>query len=158
MLPTTRLFLLFDLDAFALLLGRFRPRPRFLVGDILLVGGPHNDQAAVGPWDCAAHEEQVVFLIDLDNVEVAHGNLAVAILTSGEMAFLGPAAAAVRGHGGGAAGLAMDFLGAVGSGHALEIVPFHDARVAAPLARADDVDVLAFLENLVGGQDKADLD
>src|SRR5579862_5725896 len=52
----------------------------------------------------------------------------------------------------------MDLLGAVGGGHALEIVPFHDARVAAALASADDVDVLAFLENLVSRQQGADFD
>src|SRR5206468_4043572 len=35
---------------------------------------------------------------------------------------------------------------------------FHDAGVAAALARADDIHVLAFLEDLVRRQDAADLE
>src|SRR5690348_31665 len=136
-----RLLFLLDLDALLPLLGLLGGGAGLVGRDVHLVGRADHDQAAVGAGDGSADQQEVVLEVDLDDVEVPDGDPAVAVLPGGEVAELGPAAAAIAGVRAGAAGGAVDLLGAVGGGQALEVVPLHDARVAAPLAGADDVNV-----------------
>src|SRR5262245_49684577 len=104
---------------------------------VLLVGWPDNDEAAVGAGDRAADEDDMVLGVDLDDVEVANGALGIAILAGGLVTFLGPAGAAIGGVRADRTARAMDFLGAVGGGQAMEIVALHDAGEAAALGGAD---------------------
>src|SRR5437762_791678 len=90
------------------------------LGVVLLVGGPHHDEAAVGPGDGTADEHVVVFLVDLDDFEVAGGDAGVAVLAGAFEAALRPAATAVAGERGATAVLARALLDAVAGAEALE--------------------------------------
>ena len=68
----------------------------YLLG-LLLVGGPDEDEPAVGAGDGAADQEQVVLGIDADDGQVASGDLGVAVLAGHANATLRSTAAAVGG-------------------------------------------------------------
>src|SRR5439155_14649848 len=102
-------------------------------------------EAAVGAGHGAPDQEQVIGGVDPDDLEVADGDSGVAVL-----ARLADPLAGVRrvGAGAGGAGVAVHPLDAVGGPQPLEAVPLHDAREAAPLAGADDVDAADLVEDL----------
>src|SRR5205085_8721878 len=108
-------------------------------------------------WYRPADEKEVIFLVDLDDVEVADGALGVPVLAGGLVTLFRPAAAAVAGHRADRAALTMHFFGAVGGRHALKVVALHDARKAAPLGSADDIDTRRVLKNVGSRQNGADL-
>src|SRR5262245_30735982 len=122
---------------------------------VLLVRRPLHHQSAIRPRHGAAHENQVVFAVDLDDVEIADSALSIAVLPCRLVALLGTAAAAVAGHGADRAAGAVHLLGAVGGGQALEVMTLHDAGEAAALGGADDIDAWNVLEDVGGAQDRA---
>src|SRR5262249_16843283 len=95
---------------------------------------------------------------EADDVEVADGDALVAVAAGAALALLRPAAAAVAGVRAGAAGLAVDLLGAVGGGGAGGVVALHHAGGAGALGRAADVHRLDVGEHVGDGQLVADLD
>src|SRR6185436_4241704 len=104
-----------------------------------------HDEAAGGAGDGALHEDQVLVFGDLDDVEVAAGDLFDApvaghLLAGGDA--LGDRVLAAEGAGGAlAVGLA------VGCGEAVEAPAADDAHEAAALGGADDVDLLVAFEH-----------
>src|SRR5205807_6500312 len=109
------------------------------------------------PRHRAAHQHQMVLAVDLDNIEVAHRDPAVAVPSRGLVALLGPAATAVAGVRTNRAGGTVVLLDAVAGRQTVETVPLHGARGAAALAGADDVHLRGLLEHLRGRQYVADL-
>src|SRR5437588_12436326 len=64
---------------------------------ILLVRGPHHDQAAVGTRHGAADEHQIIVGVDAHHAQIAGSYPAGAVTSRHALALLGPAAAAVAG-------------------------------------------------------------
>ena len=89
-------------------------RFKVLVSSILLVRRPNDDQAALGPRNGTAHQNDVILGVDLDDVEIADGDAGVAVMAGGLVPELRPAGTAVAGVRADGAGLTVDLLGAVG--------------------------------------------
>src|SRR6185295_5730293 len=103
-----------------------------------------QDEPAGGTGDGALDEDQVLFLLDLDDVEVPAGDLFDAPVAGHLLAgmdALGDGVLAAQGAGGAfAVGLA------VSGGEAVEAPAPDDAHEAAALGGADDVDFLVAFE------------
>src|SRR5262245_55283437 len=124
----------------------------------MLVRGPEEDEPAVGAGDGAADDDEMVLAVDADDLEVPDGDALGAVAASHAQALLGTAVAAVAGVRANRAALPFALLDAVAGAEAAEVVSLDDARRAAALRRAGDINVLDVLEDLGGGQDGADLD
>ena len=116
---------------------------------------PHHDERPVEAGDGAADEDDVVFQIDLDDLQVANGHALGAVAAGQLLATLRSTAAAVAGDRGCRTRLAVDFLGAVGSRQAAETPSLDDACRPTALGGADDIDRLHVLEK-IDGQLRAD--
>jgi hypothetical protein len=106
--------------------------------------GPNHDQPTVGSRDSTFDEDEVVFLDDLDDVDVLDCTTSVAVLSG----HLGAFEDASRvGAGADGATVAEVFVCTVG--HALgafEVVPLHDTREASALGGSGDINKLTCLE------------
>lgn len=121
-----------------------------------LVRRLNDDQAAIGSGDGALDQNDVVFGIDVDDVEVADRHLFGAVVAGHFLALLGTAETSVRGQVR-TTDRAVNLFHAVAGAQALEVPALHGAGETAALARADHVDALGILENFRDGELVADL-
>src|SRR5690606_163957 len=104
---------------------------------------PHDDFAALGSGYRAPDEQQVLFHIDPNHIEVLDAVNLVPMMASHALARESAAGIGMRADGTGL----TDVLGSVGLGTALEFVALDGARETAALALAHDGDFLVAFED-----------
>src|SRR6185312_5911696 len=109
------------------------------------VGLANGQVAPVGAGDRASDKEEVVGRVDANDLEVPDGDPGVAVLARLADPLAGVGRVSARA---GRARVPVHSLDAVRGSQPLEAVPLEHAREPAPLARADDVNLLDLVEDL----------
>ena len=111
-----------------------------------LVCFPDYQESTIRSRDRSSNQDQVIFFINADHLQVTYGDLAITVLASHATSLEKPARAGTHT---GTPGVAVDLLDAMGGSLAGKVVPFHHAGKAVAFGAALHVDELAFLEDLI---------
>jgi hypothetical protein len=96
-----------------------------------LVCFPDYQESTIRSRNRSPNQDQVIFFINADHLQVTYGDLAITVLASHATPLEKPARAGTHT---GTPGVAMDLLDAMGGSLARKVVPFHYAGKATPLA------------------------
>ena len=131
--------------------GLFDLRRQAKNGLLNLVGWTNHHHATVGAGNGAANEDDVVFGIDVDDVEITDGDLLGAVLSGHFLTLFGTTETPV-GRDIGTTDGAVYFLHTVARGETGKVPTLHGTGEATALGGADDIDALDFAEDFRDGQ------